>query len=321
MRAIVQDRYGSADVLELRDIPMPKVGEHDVLVRVVAAGVDRGAWHFMTGQPYLMRVLGFGLRAPKVPVPGTNVAGYVDAVGPGAGNVAVGDEVYGVTRGAYAEYASVRDEQIAAKPPKLSFEEAAVLPYAGFAALQGLRERGRVRSGERVLIVGASGAVGAAAVQLAKALGAQVTGVCGNSAREFVRELGADEVIDYRSSDLGARAEEYDLVLDIAGRTSVLTLRRLLTRHGRLVIVGGEVGRWTGLRRQLWATLLSPFVSQRMGTFVVKQNTAFLEELSQFVSAGRLHPHVRRTYPLVKAIDAVRALDEPHQAGRIAITI
>ena len=320
MKAIVQDKYGSADVLEFRDIPVPEVGEDGVLVRVVAAGVDRGAWHFMTGQPYLMRILGFGFRAPKIPVPGTNVAGVVEAVGSGVATVAVGDDVYGVTRGAYAEYASLREDQVAPKPATLSFEEAAVLPYAGFTALQALRERGRVRPGERVLVVGASGAVGSAAVQLAKALGAHVTGVCSSATREFVAGLGADEVIDYRTTDF-AGGEKYDLILDIVGRTSVLTLRGALTRRGRLVIVGGEVGRWTGVRRQLWATLLSPFVSQRLGTFVVKQNRAFLEELNRFVAAGQLRPLVRQTYPLLEAADAVRGLEAAHQAGRIAITI
>ena len=320
MKAIVQDRYGSADVLEFRDIAVPEVGENDVLVRVVAAGVDRGAWHFMTGEPYLMRILGFGFRAPKVPVPGTNVAGVVEAIGSGVTNAAVGDEVYGVTRGAYAEHARLRADQVAAKSKDLSFEEAAVLPYAGFTALQALREQGRVQPGDRVLIVGASGAVGAAAVQLAKALGAHVTGTCSSATREFVVGLGADEVIDYRTTDL-AGGEKYDLILDIVGRTSVWSLRGALKKRGRLVIVGGEVGRWTGVRRQLWATLLSPFVSQRLGTFVVKQNRAFLEELNRFVAAGQLRPHVRRTYPLVEAPDAVRELDASSQAGRVAITI
>jgi NADPH:quinone reductase-like Zn-dependent oxidoreductase len=321
MKAIVQDIYGSADVLEFRDVPVPQLGDRDVLVRVIAAGVDRGAWHFMTGQPYLMRILGVGFRAPKVPVPGTNVAGYVETVGERVTTMAVGTEVYGTTRGAYAEYARLGEDQVAPKPPTLGFEEAAVLPYAGFAALQALREHGRVQPGERVLIVGASGAVGSAAVQLAKALGAHVTGVCSSATRAFVGELGADEVIDYRNTNFDAGSEKYDLILDIAGQTSVWTLRGALTRRGRLVIVGGEVGRWTGIRRQLWATLLSPFVTQRMGSFVVKQNRKLLEELNEFVAAGRLRPRVRRTYPLVEAADAVRELDAAHQAGRVAITI
>ena len=320
MKAIVQDRYGSADVLQFRDIAVPEVGEGEVLVRVVAAGVDRGAWHFMTGQPYLMRILGFGFRAPKVPVPGTNVSGVVEAVGSRVTTAAVGDKVYGVTRGAYAEYARLRADQVAPKPATLSFEEAAVLPYAGLTALQALRERGRVQPGQRVLVVGASGAVGSAAVQLAKALGAHVTGICGSATREFVAGLGADQVLDYRTADL-AGGEKYDLILDIVGRTSVMTLRGALTRRGRLVIVGGEVGRWTGVRRQLWATLLSLFVPQRMGTFVVKQNSSFLEELNGFVAAGRLRPLVRQTYPLAEAADAVRELDTAHQAGRVAITV
>ena len=321
MKAIVQDKYGSADVLDFQDIAVPAVGEHQVLVRVVAAGVDRGAWHFMTGQPYLMRLIGFGFRAPKVRVPGTNFAGYVEAVGPSVASVSVGDEVYGATRGAYAEYARGQEDQLAHKPPSLTFEQAAVLPYAGFAALQALREHGHVAPGERVLIVGASGAVGSAAVQLAKALGAHVTGVCSGAASAYVRELGADAVIDYATADFGARTEEYDLIVDIAGRISVGKLRRQLTRRGRLVIAGGEVGKWTGVRRQMWATLLSPFVPQRLGSFVVKQNATFLGELNQLVADGSLGMQIRVTYPLVEAADAMRALDDHGHVGRIAITV
>lgn len=321
MKAIVQERYGSADVLDFQDIAVPAVGEHQVLVRVVAAGVDRGAWHFMTGQPYLMRLLGFGFRAPKVRVPGTNVAGYVEMLAPDATSVSVGDEVYGATRGAYAEYVYVQEDQLAHKPPSLTFEQAAVLPYAGFAALQALREHGYVAPGQHVLIVGASGAVGSAAVQIAKAFGAHVTGVCSGATGAYVLELGADAVIDHGTADFGSRTKEYDLILDIAGRIAVGKLRRLLTRRGRLVIVGGEVGKWTGVRRQLWATLLSAFVPQRLGFFVVKQNAAFLGELNQLVDAGSLGVKVRRTYPLVEAADAMRALDDHGQVGRIAITV
>lgn len=321
MKAIVQEKYGPADVLDLQDIAVPEVGEHQVLVRVVAAGVDRGAWHFMTGQPYLMRLLGFGFRAPKVRVPGTNFAGYVEAVGPSVTSASVGDEVYGATRGAYAEYARVRDDQLTHKPPSLTFEQAAVLPYAGFAALQALREHGHVAPGERVLIVGASGAVGSAAVQIAKAFGAHVTGVCSGATGSDVLELGADAVIDYRTADFGSRTERYDLILDIAGRISVGTLRRLLTRRGRLVIVGGEVGKWTGVRRQVWATLLSAFVPQHLGSFVVKQNAALLRDLNQLVAAGSLGVQVRRSYPLVEGADAMRALDGRSGVGRIVITV
>jgi len=321
VKAIVQDTYGSADVLSFGDVPMPELGEHDVLVRVVAAGVDRGAWHFMTGKPYLMRIIGFGFRGPKIPVPGTNFAGVVETTGSSVTTLKPGDEVYGAARGAYAEYVRVADDKVALKPASLSFEEAAVLPYAGFAALQALREHGKVQPGERVLVVGASGAVGAAAVQIAKAMGAHVTGVCSGATKAFVVELGADEVLDYRTTDVDTLGPRFDLVIDIGGRTSIRELRRALVRKGRLVIVGGEGGNWTGVGRQVAATLLALFVPQRMGTFVAKENAALLDALSGFVAEGQLQPRVRRTYPLVDAAEAVRALDAPQQVGRVAITV
>ena len=201
MKAIVQDTYGSADVLDFREVAKPSIGDHDVLVRVAAAGVDRGAWHFMTGQPYLMRILGFGLRAPNVPVPGTNLAGRVEAVGSAVTSFRVGDEVYGACRGAWAELACASDEKLALKPGNLTFEQAAVVPYAGFAAWQAVHDYGHVAPGQRVLVVGATGAVGGCAAQLAKAAGAEVTGVCSSRTADLAPAFGLDHVIDYTDDE------------------------------------------------------------------------------------------------------------------------
>ena len=242
-------------------------------MRVVAAGMDRGAWHFMTGEPYLMRLLGFGLRAPSVAVPGTNFAGVVEAVGRDASGFEPGDEVYGATRGTFAEYAVAPIDKVAPKPPQLSFEQAAVLPYPTFVAMQALRDHGHVQPGQRVLVVGASGAVGTIAVQLAVAFGATVTGVCSGGHADLVRSLGATEVIDYAREDFADGSRRFDLIIDIGGRTPVARLRRALTRTGTLVIVGGEGDRWIGgIQRQLWASVLSAFVPQKLRAFVVKEN-------------------------------------------------
>lgn len=322
MKAIVQDTYGSADVLEVRDIAPPSIGEEDVLVRVAAAGVDRGAWHFMTGQPYLMRILGFGFRAPKIPVPGTNVAGRVEAVGKNVTRFHVGDQVYGTCRGAFAEYARASQDKLASKPNSLTFEQAAVVPYAGFAAWQAVHDRGRVEAGQQVLVVGGSGAVGSFAVQLAKASGAEVTAVCSARNVEMVRSLGADHVLDYTREDFADGRVRYDRIIDVFGRNSVSRLRRALTSRGRLVIVGGEGDRWIGgIQRQLWATLLSPFVRQKLGTFVVKEHARYLLQLNPLLDAGQVTPILHRTYPLTETADAVRHLESARNTGRIAITI
>ena len=322
MKAIVQDTYGSADVLEVRDIAPPSIGEEDVLVRVAAAGVDRGAWHFMTGQPYLMRILGFGFRAPKIPVPGTNVAGRVEAVGKNVTRFHVGDQVYGTCRGAFAEYARASQDKLASKPNSLTFEQAAVVPYAGFAAWQAVHDRGRVEAGQQVLVVGGSGAVGSFAVQLAKASGAEVTAVCSARNVEMVRSLGADHVLDYTREDFADGRVRYDRIIDVFGRNSVSRLRRALTSRGRLVIVGGEGDRWIGgIQRQLWATLLSPFVRQTLGTFIVKEHARYLLQLNPLLDAGQVTPILDRTYPLTETADAVRHLESARNTGRIAITI
>ena len=264
MKAIVQDAYGSTDVLELRDIDKPVIADDEVLVRVHAAGVDRGVWHVMTGLPYPIRLAGYGLRAPKTPVPGMDVAGVVEAVGKDVTRFQPGDEVFGIGKGAFAEYARVPENKLAPKPANLTFEQAAAIAISGLTALQGLRDHGRVEAGQKVLIIGASGGVGTYAVQLAKAFGAEVTAVCSTTKVDMVRSLGADHVIDYTRDDFAKGEQRYDVILDIGGNSSLARLRRVLSPRGTLVIMGGETsGRWLGgSDRQIRAMLLSPFVSQ-----------------------------------------------------------
>src|SRR5215204_7143065 len=274
MKAIVQDVYGSADVLELRDIDKPEIADDEVLVRVHAAGVGRDVWHVMRGLPYPIRLAGYGLRAPKNPVIGSDVAGVVEAVGKNVSKFEPGDEVFGIGKGSYAEYARAPEDKLAPKPANLAFEQAAVLAIMGSTALQGLRDQGKVEPGQEVLIIGASGGVGTYAVQIAKAFGAQVTGVCSTKKVEMVRSIGADHVIDYRREDFADGEQRYDVILDIGGNSSLARLRRALSPRGILVIVGGEGGgRWLGgTDRQLRAMMLSPFVGQKLGTFVNKEN-------------------------------------------------
>jgi NADPH:quinone reductase-like Zn-dependent oxidoreductase len=239
MRAIVQDRYGPTEVLELRDIPRPAPGDDEVLIGVHAAGVDRGVWHLMTGRPYLVRPA-FGIRGPRTPVPGMDLAGVVEAVGARVTRFAPGHEVFGVGKGAFAQYATAPAGKLAHKPARLSFEQAGVLGISGLTALQALRDHGRVRAGQRVLVVGASGGVGTYAVQIAKAHGAEVTGVSSTAKVDLVRSLGADHVIDYHRDDFADGARRYDVILDIGGNSTLTRLRRALTPTGTLVIVGGR---------------------------------------------------------------------------------
>lgn len=321
MKALTQDRYGSASVLRLSDVARPTAGPGQVLVRVVAAGMDRGAWHFMTGEPYLMRLLGFGFRAPSVATPGTNVAGVVEAVGPDVEAYRPGDEVYGVSRGTFAEYVVASVDKIAPKPPQLTFEQAAVLPYPTFVALQALRDHGQVAPGQRVLVVGASGAVGTIAVQLAVAFGAAVTGVCSARHADLVRSLGAEDVIDYRTDDLAESSGRFDLILDIGGRTPVARLRRALTPRGTLVILGGEGDRWIGgIQRQLGASLVSPFVSQKLKAFVVKEHADELRAMNRLVAEGKVTPLLGPSFPLEHGAAAVSAFEAGTEPGRIVIT-
>jgi len=322
VKAIVQDRFGPADGLELRDIDTPEIGATEVLVRVHAAGVDRGVWHVMTGLPYPIRLAGYGFRAPKHGVPGTDLAGVVTAVGADVTRFAPGDEVFGTGIGTYAEYARAREDQLTAKPTTLTFEQAAALPASGVTALQALRDRGAVQPGQHVLVIGASGGVGTFAVQLAKAFGAEVTGVSSTAKVDLVKSLGADHVIDYTREDFADGTRRYDLILDIGGSTPVRRLRRALRPRGTLVFVGGEnSGNLTGLGRQLRGALLSPFLRQRLVLLVAKERAADLETLTGLIEDGKLVPSVDRSYPLDEAPDALRALENGHVRGKVVITV
>jgi NADPH:quinone reductase-like Zn-dependent oxidoreductase len=323
MQAIVQAEYGSADVLRVEEIDRPAIGDGEVLVRVHAAGLDRGTWHLMTGLAYPIRLMGYGLRAPRNPVPGLDVAGTVVAAGANVTRFKVGDEVFGISQGSFAEYACAREDKLARKPVNLTFDQAAVVAVSGLTALQGLRDAGRVEPGQHVLIVGASGGVGTFAVQMAKAFGAEVTGVCSTAKIDLVRSIGADHVIDYTQGDFANGRQRYDLVLDIGGNSPLSRLRRALTPSGTLVIAGGEDGgRWTGgMGRQLRALALSPFVRQRLTMLISKQNHADLERLAQLIEAGALTPVIDTTYPLRRAPDAMRHLEAGHARGKLVITV
>ena len=301
MRAIVQDVYGSADQLRLAEVDKPVIAADEVLVQVHAAGVDRGTCHLMRGEPYLVRILGFGFRGPKNRVPGLDVAGTVAAAGGDVSRFKAGDEVFGISRGSFAEYAAAREDKLVRKTAGLSPEQAAVVAVSGLAALQGLRA-GRVAAGQKVLIIGASGGAGSYAVQLAKAFGATVTGVASTAKADLVRSIGADQVIDYTREDFADGRQHYDLILDIGGNSRLSRLRRALTPDGTLVIAGGEDGKWTGVGRQLRALMLSPVVPQRLTMYISAHRQADLEALRQQVEAGHVIPIVGKTYPLAEAL-------------------
>ena len=321
MRAIVQNGYGTPDVLRMAEIDKPDIQAGEVLVEVKAAGVDRGVWLITAGHPYAIR-LGLGLRGPHDRVAGMDVAGTVVAVGSDVTGFEIGDDVFGVAKGSFAEYAAAKAKTLAHKPSGLSFEQAAVIAVSGVTALQGLRDAGRVRSGQHVLVIGASGGVGSYAVQLAKAFGAEVTGVCSTAKADFVRKLGADHVIDYQKTDFADSGRRYDLILDIGGDSPLSKLRRALATRGTLVIVGGDAtGKFLGLGRQLRARLLSPFVRQRLTMFIAKQRHTDMEKLAEFIEAGRLAPPVGATYPLAEAPEAVRSLGSGQALGKIAVTV
>jgi len=325
MKAIVQDRYGGPDVLEFSDIDRPVPKDNEVLVQVQAAGLHRGDWHVMTGLPYLIRLVvpDLGLRKPKIPVRGMDLAGRVEAVGLNVTRFQPGDEVFGWADGAFAEYAAAPQDQLAPKPANLSFEQAAAVPTSGFAALQGLRDSGEVQPGQQVLIIGAAGAVGLFAVQLAKTFGAQVTGVASTTQLELVRSVGADEVIDYTRDDVTDGTRRWDLILDTAGHRSLSQLRRALTPKGTLVIVGSEGrGRWLGgFDRSLRAPLLARLVGQRLRMLASKPGQQDLQTLQELLEAGKLTPVIDRTYPLGDVPEAMRQMVEGHTRGKLVITV
>jgi NADPH:quinone reductase-like Zn-dependent oxidoreductase len=323
MKAIVQDTYGSADVLELRDIDTPEIGDDQVLVRVRAAGVDRGVWHLMAGLPYPIRIAGYGVRAPKYPILGMDLAGVVEAVGKDVTRFVPGDEVFGIGKGAFAEYAVAPEGKLAPKPANLSFEQAAAIAISGLTALQALRDVAGVQPGQKVLIIGASGGVGTYAVQVAKAYGAHVTGVASTSKVDLVRAIGADEVIDYNCQDFAEGDIRYDVIVDIGGNASLTRLRQALTPTGTAAIVGGETGgRWLGgFDRMLRAPMLSPFVSQDLRSVTASENAADMLVLRDMIEAGQVTPVIERSYALADAPDAIRHVEQGKARGKVVITI
>ena len=320
MKAIVYEEYGSPGVLKLHEIDKPVFKVDEVLLRVHATSVNPVDWHFMRGSPFIMRLMGIGLLKPKRRVLGIDVAGRVEAVGKNVKQFQPGDEVFGWSKGTFAEYVSVSQGELAPKPDNLTFEQAAAVPLAGLTALQGLRDKGQVRPGQKVLIIGASGGVGTFAVQIAKSFGAEVTGVCSTRNLEMVRSIGADRVIDYTQEDFTRIGQRYDLIFQLAGSRSPLDCRRALTREGTLVQCSGT-GRFAGIDRLIKALLLSPFVSQRLRTFIATNNTEDLVVLKELIEAGKITPVIDRSHELSEVPEAIRYLEEGHARGKVTITV
>lgn len=320
MTAVVQDAYGEAgDVLRVEHVPLPEIGDDEVLLRVHAVGVDRGVWHLMAGQPYPVR-LAFGMRAPKERVRGREVAGRVEAIGRDVTDLRPGDEVFGLGEGCFAEYARARPDRLAPRPAGVSTVAAAATTASALTALQAVRDHGRVQPGQKALVIGASGGVGTFAVQIAKVSGAEVTGVCRTSKVDLVRTLGADHIVDHTRDAITGR---YDVVVDNGGHRSLTVLRRLLTPRGRLVLVGSETGgRWLGgLDRSLRAMLISPFVGQTLGSFVSPENTADLVALAELVESGQVVPAVERTFALPETAAAIQHMVDGHVRGKVVVTV
>ena len=323
MRAVAQDRYGSADALHITDLDRPEISPDEVLIEVVAAGVDRGVWHLVTGKPYLVRLAGYGITKPKNPVPGLDVAGRVVAIGTEVSRFVVGDEVFGIARGAYAEYAAANEDKLAHKPAGLTFEAAAVAAISGITALQALTDVAQLRPDQTVLVIGASGGVGTYAVQIAKTLGATVTGVASAGKADLVRSLGADRVLDYATDDYLDGDTRYDVVIDIGGLNPVRRLRRALNADGTLVIVGGEGGGNVtgGIGRQLRAKLLSPLVSQQLTFFLSTEHHSHMERLAEHFEAGDVIPSVGRRYSLEEVPAAIADLEAGRARGKSVIVV
>jgi NADPH:quinone reductase-like Zn-dependent oxidoreductase len=322
MKAIVYDEYGSPDVLELRDVSKPVARNGEVLVRIRAAAVSPGDWFYLRGEPYLMRIA-TGLFAPRNGVLGRAVAGQVQEAGSNVTRFRPGDEVFAeIPRGGFAEYASIPAAALALKPPSLTHEEAAAVPLVGVTALKGLRDYGRIKPGQKVLITGASGGVGTFAVQVAKAFGAEVTGVCSTRNVNLVRSIGADHVIDYTQQEVTRGGPRYDLILDNAGNHSVLECRRALTPHGTLLPNSGAGGRWLdGLLRVAGAFALSPFVRQKLRPFLPAGKGEDLVVLTELIEAGKVTPVIDRTYSLSQAAEALAYYGQGHTRGKVVITV
>jgi len=322
MKAIVQDEYGSADALDLRDIEKPEIDDDEVLIRVHAAGVNIADWAIMNGLPYVARPV-YGLHKPKNPVRGSDVSGTVEAVGAGVTRLHPGDEVFGESVGSFAEYATGTEGKLAPKPANLTFEQAAAVPMAGLVALQALSDHGDVRAGQKILINGASGGIGTFAVQIAKSLGAEVTGVCSTRNMDMVRSLGADHVIDYSHENFTQMNQRYDFILDNVANHSMSELRGALTPEGTLVPNGGGFdNHWFASGgRMINAYALKRFVSHKLRPFLVSSKFEDLVPLKELIEAGKVVPVIDRTYPLSEASQAIRHVGEGHTRGKVVITL
>ena len=325
MNAVVYDRYGTADVLRVERVEKPLPNDNQVLIKVRAAAANPLDWHYMRGSPYIVRVFGAGLLKPKVGRLGADVSGEVAAVGKDVTQFKPGDEVFGVGSGTFAEYVRASQKRIALKPANVSFDQAAGVPVAAITALQGLRDKGKVHAGQKILINGASGGVGTFAVQIAKAFGAEVTGVCSTRNVELVRSLGADHVIDYTKDDFTKTREQYDVIYDTVGNRSMRELRRALIPKGVAVMIGGGApgtGNWVGaLVQPVKALLYSPFVSQKFVFFVADVTREDLSVIGELMTAGKVRPIVDRTYPLSQTADAIRYLEQGHARGKVVIAV
>ncbi len=320
MQAIVQDTYGSADVLQLRRIDRPAIGADEVLIRVHAAGVDFGVWHLMTGTPLAVRLV-MGVQRPRNPVRGLEVAGVVSATGANVTAFKEGDEVFGASEGSFAEYARASQGRLLHKPSNLTFEQAAVVPVSATTALVGIRAA-KVKAGQTVLVIGAGGGVGSYVVQIARAMGAVVTGVCSTGKLDFVRSLGATHVVDYTREDFAASGLKYDVIIDLAGSRAVSHLRRALAATGTLVILGGEGGgRWLGMGRQLWSKVVGLFSRQKFRSPIGLVNKKDLGTLKGLLETGEVTPIIDRTYSLSDVPAAIRALAEGHSRGKSVIKV
>jgi NADPH:quinone reductase-like Zn-dependent oxidoreductase len=321
MKAITRTTYGSAESLTFDEVPMPEVMDSDVLVKVEASSVNPLDWHFVRGEPYLLR-MNAGFRRPKNPELGVDVAGTVTAVGANVTRFEIGDDVFGLARGAFAEYAAADEKRLASKPDALTFESAASLPCAGITALIAVRDKGGVRSGMSVLVNGASGGVGSYAVQIAKSLGAEVTGVCSTRNVELVKSIGADEVIDYSRDDFARQRRRYDVVVDTIGNRSLRDLRRALKPRGTLVVAGGGSGKWfRPMALLLKAVVVGPFVRQQLRYFMAVVTAEDLETLSTLVTSGDVVPLIDRTYSLSETPAALGYLEQGHARGKVIITV
>ena len=323
MKAIVYHRYGSPDVLSYEEMAKPAPAENEVLIRVRAAAVNPYDWHFMRGEPYAVRIVARGLRKPKDPRLGADVAGVIEAVGKNIKQFKPGDAVFGSCKGAFAEYACASESKLAMKPDNITFEQAASVPIAAFTALQGLRDEGKLQPGQKVLINGAAGGVGTFAVQIAKSFGAEVTGVCSTRNVEMVRSIGADQAADYTQEDFTKSAQRYDVILDCVGNHSFSECRRVLNPRGVYVGAGGTTDNWMigPLTSALKALVLSWFVSQKQVMVLAKPIKADLAIMGKLMEAGKVTPVIDRSYSLSEVPDAIRYLEAGHARGKVVITV